>query len=260
MQTGISYWFGYQLRDRYNLIASTGFDNVMLQWGNEFVETEGQTELMPELARKAGLYVENIHTDFKNTNLLWEDKLGWEDILNRYLSNVDDCYVHQIPTMVIHLTMGKNPPKMNPLGIERYKRLIERAEQKHINIAIENMRYTEYLDYVFSSINSDRLKFCYDSGHENCFSKKGDLLDKYGDKLVALHLHDNDGIDDQHRIPGEGTIDWETITSKLKQANYKGSISIEVSNEFSEKDKNISIEMFLSKAYKQAKIIANLCG
>lgn len=259
MQTGIFYWFGYELRDRYNLIASAGFDNVTLNWSDEFAEDEGPKELMPGLARKAGLYVENIHTDYEGTNLLWQDKLGFEDILNRYLSNIDDCYDHQIETMVIHLTTGRNPPKMNLLGIERIKHLVEHAEKKNINIALENLRKPEYLDYVFSLVDSDKLKFCYDSGHENCFSKNADLLDKFGDKLIALHLHDNDGSYDQHRIPGEGTVDFKGIACKLKQLNYKGSISLEVTNEFSAKYKNISIEAFLAEAYKAARKIADLC-
>lgn len=259
MQTGIFYWFGFQIPNRFNLIASAGFNNVFLQWGDQFSDVEGPKELMPEHVRKAGLYVENIHTDFENTNLLWQDKLGWEDVLKRYLMNVDDCYEHQIPTMVLHLTSGKNPPEMSLLGIERIKRLVERAEQRNVNIALENVSRPEYLDYVFTSIYSDKLKFCYDSGHENCFSKNGDLLDRFGGKLVSLHLHDNNGTDDQHRIPGEGTIDWKNIAHKLKNCGFSGSISLEVTNEFSERYKNLPIEQFLAEAYSQAKNIACLC-
>lgn len=259
MQIGIFHWFGYQMPDRFNLIASAGFNNVMIQWGDQFADFEGPKELLPEHARKAGLYVENIHTDFENTNLLWQDKLGWEDVLNRYLADVDACYEHQIPTMVLHLTTGKTPPEMNSLGIERMKRLVERAEQKAVNIALENVRYPEYLAYVFSSVQSDKLKFCYDSGHENCFSKKGDLIGKFADKLISLHLHDNDGTDDQHRIPGEGTVDWGNITSTLKQYDFKVPISLEVTNEQSERHRNLSIEQFLAEAFSQAKKIACLC-
>jgi sugar phosphate isomerase/epimerase len=58
-----------------------------------------------------------------------------------------------------------------------------------------------YIDNIFKNIKSDRLKFCYDSGHENCFTPGADFLAKYGDKLAALHHHDNDGSSDQHLLP-----------------------------------------------------------
>lgn len=85
------------------------------------------------------------------------------------------------------------------------------AEQKNVNIALENLRRPEYLQFVFENFQSGRLGFCYDSGHENCYAKGTGLLSLYGDKLMALNLHENDGTDDQHRIPGKGTINWDSI-------------------------------------------------
>ena len=261
MQTGIYYWFGFPIpnRERLKLIASAGFENVFIWWADQYADIDGLKEMLPELARNAGLYVENIHTDFESANLLWLDKPGWEDLMGGYMASIDACFRHQIPTMVVHLTKGDAPPPVNALGLDRLRRLVARAEEKNVNIALENLQKPEYLDYVFGSVCSDKLKFCYDSGHENCYSKTGDLLDKFGDKLISLHLHDNDGTDDQHRIPGEGNIDWKTIADKLKKKNYSGSISLEVTNEFSEKTKGLSAEHFLEKAYYQANSIANLC-
>jgi sugar phosphate isomerase/epimerase len=74
-------------------------------------------------------------------------------------------------------------------------------------IALENLRKPEYLDFLFDNIKSDKLKFCYDSGHNNCFTPEIDCLGKYGDKLIALHLHDNDGTCDQHLLPFNGTME-----------------------------------------------------
>lgn len=94
-------------------------------------------------------------------------------------------------------------------------------------------------------IKSNRLGFCYDSGHENCYCKGADLLSLYGDKLMALHLHDNDCIEDQHRIPGEGTIDWNYVAQKIKSIGYSGAISLEITNEFSNQYSGTSAQEFL---------------
>lgn len=261
MQTGIYYWYGFLLpsRDCIKLIADANFDNVSFWWGDQFSKDYDEPKPnLPELARAAGLRVENVHAEYQSVNLLWEDKLESEDIIKNYISNIDDCYNLQIPVLIMHLTTGINPPMPNELGIDRIKRIIEHAEQKNIDIALENTRIIEHLDFTYSRINSDRLKFCYDSGHANCFTKSNDLLDKYGNKLIALHLHDNDGTADQHRIPGDGNINWFEFAQKLKQNNFHGSITLEIINEFCDKYKNLSAKQFLSEAYKKAKEISEL--
>ena len=45
-----------------------------------------------------------------------------------------------------------------------------------------------------------------------------------GDKLLELHLQDNEGIpgEDQHLLPGLGTIDWEALLDALDAMGYSG--------------------------------------
>ena len=35
-----------------------------------------------------------------------------------------------------------------------------------------------------------------------------DQLERLKDRLIALHIHDNDGSSDQHKIPFTGSVDW----------------------------------------------------
>jgi sugar phosphate isomerase/epimerase len=195
--------------------------------------------------------VENIHAPFQNTNYIWTDSINAENIVNRYINCIIDCAHHNIPTVVIHLINGPTTPPVSQIGLDRIKSIVEFAERKNINIALENTRKPEYLQSVFSNIISNKLGFCYDSGHENCFSKDVKLLDRYGDKLMALHLHDNDGSYDQHRIPSEGTINWDSIVRKIQSAGYKGSMSLEVTNEFSNLYSKISAQEFLKIAHEK---------
>ena len=83
------------------------------------------------------------------------------------------------------------------------------------------------MTYVFERVISPKLGFCYDTGHRNCFEPTIDLLSLFGDKLVALHLHDNDGTGDQHRIPFEAGIDWQEQMSKIAETGYTGATTIE---------------------------------
>jgi len=49
-----------------------------------------------------------------------------------------------------------------------------------------------------------------------------------GDRLLALHLHDNTGDRDDHLPPYAGNIAFADIMSALKETGYKGNINFEV--------------------------------
>jgi sugar phosphate isomerase/epimerase len=99
-----------------------------------------------------------------------------------------------------------------------------------VNVAFENLRRLGYLKYILSHVDSPRAGFCYDSGHHNCRTPNEDLLSQYGSRLMALHLHDNDGSDDQHRLPFDGTTDWSATMRRIAQSGYKGALALEATN------------------------------
>jgi len=56
---------------RFRLIRQAGFDGVLLGWIEEYERPDYRDQ--PELARREGLRIENIHTDFFVANHIWED-------------------------------------------------------------------------------------------------------------------------------------------------------------------------------------------
>lgn len=251
---GLFHWFGYnmQVRPCMELIRSAGFESVMLWWGDEYEAMNGPKEMIPETARSCGLAVDNVHVPYEHCNELWLDTLSGEELTAMYMRSIDDCAEHGIPAAVIHVTSGNAPPPPALIGLERMKRVSERAERRGVNLALENLRKPEYIDYIYEHIDSGRLKFCYDSGHENCYSKGIDLLHKHAARLCALHLHDNDGTADQHLLPGDGAVDWAHIKTALTEANYRGNITLEVTNEFSPIYRDMPADKFLALAYSKA--------
>ena len=93
---------------------------------------------------------------------------------------------------------------------------------------------------------TDYLRFCFDSGHANAFTKNIDDFpwEKYKDKLICLHLHDNDGMYDLHQIPFEGNINWKLLMKNLKKNNFQGFLTSEAV--FYRKE-NITEEDFVKK-------------
>lgn len=56
------------------------------------------------------------------------------------------------------------------------------------------------------------------------------MLGQYGDRLKAVHLHDNDGIDDWHALPFSGNIDWCGVAAKLAESSYPDVAALEIGN------------------------------
>ncbi|NLK94744.1 MAG: sugar phosphate isomerase/epimerase [Clostridiales bacterium] len=241
-------WFGYELpiRERYKLIKHVGFDGVLLWWSNGF--GRGDYRSGAKFAREEGLIIENIHAPVQNQNDLWLDNLNGEELFSCYLQCVGDCAELEIPTMVVHLP--EENYIHNELGLYRIKRIAEKAEQLGINVAMENVRNLTNLTFVLDQIDSKCMGFCYDCCHHQNYNSDVDLLSIYGDRLMALHLHDNGGNRHQHQLPFDGKINWDATMKSIAQTGYVGSTALEPMNwDYTD----WTAEKFLNKAFEKAK-------
>ncbi|MCL2199704.1 MAG: sugar phosphate isomerase/epimerase [Defluviitaleaceae bacterium] len=228
----------------FQIIRQAGFGSVLLFWDDKFHQDYRKH---PDLARKADLDIYHIHAPYSTINNLWLDNLEGRTLLENHLQYISDCAEFEITTMVMHLSSGDNPPPYNTLGLDRLKKIIEKAEKHNVRVALENLRKVDYLEYVLTNITSPQCGFCFDSGHQHHRSPDVELLQKHGSRLMALHLHDNDQTADQHLLPFDGTIDWDTTIKKIAATGYKGAVSLEVTGY-----KDLSPEAFLQKAYDVA--------
>lgn len=237
------------------MIKEVGFDGVMLWWGED--ELDGPKNKRVELIHKYNLQIELMHSHVEETEALWYSGNDGDEVLKRYMQCVSDCRENGILTMVMHPTDGGTPP-MTDDALSRFTKLFEYAEKMNVNIALENLDRPEYLDYIFTNINSKRAKFCFDSGHENCYAKGANFLSKYSDRLEGVHFHDNTGTKDIHMLPGDGNIKWDQIMKDLSKTPYDGAIILEVYAHKSKIYSKLSPKEFLERAYHKAKRLAAL--
>lgn len=252
---GIYDCFGYgtgydvSFEERYKLIKQAGFDCVMLWWSDKFGRGAGYQKDV-QFARDTGLYIENIHVPIHEQNCLSLDNLHGKSVVQCYLQCVRDCFEYSIPTMVIHLPDDDNP--VSNLGVERLKRIINEAETKNIQIAFENLNNIKNLTLVLGTFQSKNVGFCYDSCHHYNYAPNEDLIMQYGNRLMALHLHDSGGRHNQHQLPLDGNINWRSVMGELTNLGYQGATSLEPMNWDYEQ---LTIRQFLDLAYQKAKRI-----
>lgn len=82
----------------------------------------------------------------------------------------------------------------------------------------------------------------------------------FGDRVVALHIHDNlCNLDtDNHFIPFDGNIDFETVAKDIADSGFNGTLMLELKSKKDEKYKNLTDEEYFEKAANAAKKLAQM--
>ena len=215
-------------------MQEAGYAAVMLWWGDEFRDYDGPKEAHPDIFRRANIRVENVHLPYYGINALWTDTLDGAEQLTRLLACIDTCGEAGIPVAVLHLTESDAAPAPNALGLDRLNRLVDRAAERNVILAAENLYNAIHLDFAFARIFSPALAFCFDSGHAHCCGLEESFLTRYDRPVAAIHLHDNDGKSDQHRLPFNGSVNWPLVMQTLRTRGYKGALTLEVDASFTD--------------------------
>lgn len=72
------------------------------------------------------------------------------------------------------------------------------------------------LGQLIRELDHPNVRMCLDTGHANMTCNTVAALDACADVITYLHVHDNHGKLDNHRFPGDGTIDWPVLGQRLK--------------------------------------------
>lgn len=210
----------FPIEHRIAAIKEVGYDSVCLDFDEK---QEGDTvwENQVRLAHKYDLPIENVHLSGKDMTSVWSEGERGEFVTNRLIDELRRMSEFGIKVGVAHVTWGYAvPPTPSTLALHRYERAVEAAEKYGVKLALENSVFAEHVLYLLDNIKSPNLGFCYDSGHENAFTPETNYLKKYRDRMIAMHLHDNDGKEDMHAFPLTGTIDWNKKIALLKKTAY----------------------------------------
>ena len=89
----------------------------------------------------------------------------------------------------------------------------------------------KYIDELNAIAGEKCFAFCLDTGHALLMgADMRRTINILGKRIETLHIHDNDGFDDQHLAPYMGRMDWEAFIDGLKDIGYEGTLSFETFN------------------------------
>ena len=258
---GINYYnyAGMGCEDYLCLLKETGFDSIFT---GHFTMDEGEEKSIEKIvkaARRLNLEVESTHAPFDGINAIWEKTDKAQAMLGRLKKCVDECAENGIPVAVIHLSSGNDAPCVNEAGRANIEKLVDYSLKKGVKLAFENLRNIANLTFVMEQYkNEKQIGFCWDTGHENCFTQGIEFMPLFGTKLLCTHIHDNMGIKDQdmHLIPFDGNINFDRASELLSIYAEDITTTLEVFPESYKEAhyryKGLSINEFYTRAYNAA--------
>jgi len=125
-------------------------------------------------------------------------------------------------------------PGQGAKSMEKAKRSIRTIDRLMnefgIIAALENMPSIKFMigttaKEMLEMVDGTDMKVCFDIGHANTVGQIDEMIDLIGDRIKNVHIHDNNGTNDDHMTIGDGNIDFTNVLKKL--SGYKGRYIIE---------------------------------
>lgn len=160
------------------------------------------------------------------------------------------CDIIKCKNIIIHGISLSKKDKSNTIESIRnlndklYTSLISTLVKTDVTVCLENLftgigglasgvcanpyEAVEMIDRYNNIAQKECFGLCLDMGHLNLLRQDcRHYIPILGRRIKALHLHDNDGLSDQHKAPYTGTIDWKSFCTEMAKINYCGDISFE---------------------------------
>ena len=245
------------------LIAKAGFDCFDLNLGEAYKDLENPfnqdiyleyIDYLLNIATKNNIECNQAHAPFPTYVNGWDEYN--EKIYQAIIKAIEIAGRMKAKCLVLHPIKAKSASTKidTPIipfedreelfnkNVDFFKTLEPHCTKYNLKIAIENM-YEKDNDKLVASmcglpdehnrlidaLNSKYFVSCLDLGHAALAGvEPEDAIEQIGgERLQALHVHDNNYIKDDHQLPYLGKINWDSVCRALKQINYRGDFTFE---------------------------------
>ena len=241
-------WGLYQAPSRHQLATSETLSGLSI-FEKELPEIREHFREEIEEIRANGLAFAQCHAPFPPYVPGRPDVLEYSiAILKRLIEYCDEI---GCPKVIVHgITLQcanetDSAEDIDRLNRHLYESLIETLQRTNVMVCLENLfthsgdvqlvgvcgdphEAAEEIDRLNALAGKKCFGFCLDTGHlQLAHIRPGRYIPILGDRLVALHIHDNDAIHDTHAIPYFGTVLWDEFLVEMKKIGYCEDLSFE---------------------------------
>ncbi|MCK5811713.1 MAG: sugar phosphate isomerase/epimerase [Clostridiales bacterium] len=261
------------------MLCEIGFDSIDYSMFSGYM-TDGPLQVnnyqkkmkqLREIADGYGVNITQAHAPFPSY-VVGNEEYN-KKIIPQLIRSIEASAILGVKQIIIHPIAVKNDQKQ--FNLDFYNSLLPYAKQYNVKIALENMfgsrheetnKYTknicsdteQFVDYL-DALDSDYFTACLDIGHCGLVGEDASNM-IYGlghDRLKALHVHDNDFINDLHTLPFTQKMNFPSIMKALKDIDYTGELTLE-SDRFLEKFPDELLKDATIFMYKTAKHLVDM--
>lgn len=266
----VSESYGMPIKEQIVMLKEIGFDGFFNEW-HEGEDIAGYKKVADE----CGMIYQSIHAPYYHMADFWKPYEEAKDAIDELIACLHVCKENDIPLMVCHAYIGFDDSEPTEYGVPNFKKVVDVAKELGVRIALENTEGEQQLAKLLDAFREEEyVGFCWDTGHEMCYNRGQDMMEKYGDRLFGTHLNDNLGIrdyegtitwlDDLHLLPFDGIADWEGIVGRLNKYGYQDILTFEL-NIASKPDRHendaygrMELREYFTECYKRACRVAAL--
>ncbi|MBQ4323672.1 MAG: sugar phosphate isomerase/epimerase [Clostridia bacterium] len=246
---------GIDPREVYETFRATGFTCMDFEIASDMIgeNPEENGASRRALLDSCGLTVTQSHAPMPNP---FRTPDSFEPALRSAEGALRFCKGAGFAHTVVHpgAREGNTRKEFFENNVKFYRSLIPTMEATGVGVLIENIGH--YMDPYFlwsaedilellAAVDHPLFSVCWDVGHANHFEylhvggSPYDTFQTLGDKLTAIHAHENVGFFpdprqrkrvDMHMMPycsGYSTVNWDAVLQGLKDAGYKGTFNFE---------------------------------
>jgi len=195
---------------------------------------------LKRIARENGLEF-TVHAPFADINIASPNPVLRRVMLKRLEKSLRCARQLRCRQWVFHSGWRSGVSEFYPnldwqINLRSVRTLLAVAKKLGVEISIENtpepfhflVKRMQDFTLFYSELGSDvDLGITLDIAHANTNQQVFGFVEKFADKIVHVHVSDNEGKYDSHRGIGYGKINWESVAKALKTINYKGLVMLE---------------------------------
>ncbi len=217
--------------------AEAGFSHIhwVHHWKGDFLYSRSEVDQIGRWLKEYGLQLNDLHASeeyekFWLSAVEYARLAGVELVKNR----LDMTARLGGDATVLHVQPDNYDDAPQPAFWDRLQRsmdsLLPYAQERSVQIAFENLYPVnhETLKQVLAKYSPERVGICYDPGHGNIVGSGLDFLEDVKERLIVLHLNDNDGSWDQHKLMFSATVDWAQMAQLVATSAYDKPLGMEV--------------------------------
>ena len=224
---------------RLKAIAEAGFTHLHWchHWNTDFFYTAPELRTIKQAMQDFGLTLLDIHGSDGQEKCWYSTdetvrQAGLLLVRNRMemfaeLGGIGSLMMH-IPAWRSNWTAEQVAQNQVEARTEALYRSLEElfpyCEKYNCPIAVENHASDtfEAINRLMKKYDTKWLGITYDSGHGNIREGRGlELLELVKDRLMALHLNDNDHSGDLHQPAFYGNVDWQKVAELIDASGYQ---------------------------------------